>query len=65
MKRQFPSFAEQRAVELGPQELMNLIEWQLRRRPRSLRNVRSKYRTFCLDLYKMLKQAERSERLAA
>jgi hypothetical protein len=33
-KRQFLSRAELRAIELGPAELMHLLEWELRNRPK-------------------------------
>jgi hypothetical protein len=46
-----------RAVELGPIELMSLIEWELRSRPRALRNARRKYRDFCVALYRRPEKA--------
>jgi hypothetical protein len=55
--QRFPSRAEQRAVELGPVELMNLLEWRLRTRPRALRPQRRKYSQFCLELYRRLRRA--------
>jgi hypothetical protein len=52
-----PSRAAQRAVELGPVELMSLLEWRLRKHPRALRNQRRRYRQFCLGLYHRLERA--------
>lgn len=49
----------QRAEEIGPSELMALLEWELRDRLRALRNVRREYRAFCLRLYRRLARARR------
>lgn len=49
----------QRAEEIGPSELMALLEWQLRDRPCALRNVRREYSGFCLRLYRRLVRARR------
>jgi hypothetical protein len=46
----------ERAVALGPVELMNLLEWELRTRPRALRHTRKKYRDFCRCLYRRLQR---------
>jgi hypothetical protein len=48
-----------RAVELGPEELMALLEWELRNRPRALRNRRIEYKTFCRRLHQRLTRARR------
>jgi len=50
---------EERAVELGPVELMALLEWELRRRPVALRNARTKYKEFCVALYRRLEKARK------
>lgn len=52
---------EERAVELGPAELMVLLEWALRNRPRAVRNVRRSYREFCVALYRRLERARCSQ----
>jgi len=56
-RQRFPSRAEQRAVELGSIELMNQLEWALRKQPRALRAQRRKYIRFCLELYRRLVRA--------
>jgi hypothetical protein len=61
VRQRFPSRAELRAVELGPAELMNLLEWKLRKRPRALRHARRRYCQFCVALYRNL---ERNAELA-
>jgi hypothetical protein len=43
---------EERAVEVGPVELMNLLEWELRKQPRALRKVRQRYVDLCVALYR-------------
>jgi hypothetical protein len=48
-----------RAVELGPVELMALLEWELRHRPRALRNARREYVDLCQRLYARLARARR------
>jgi hypothetical protein len=48
---------KERAVEVGPVELMALLEWELRHRPRALRNIRMKYTQSCLRLYVRLEKA--------
>lgn len=60
IRRQFPSAARLRAEELGPVELMALLEFSLRNRPRALRNVRRQYSDFCLKLYRRLGRVERA-----
>jgi hypothetical protein len=57
-RRQFPSAVRRRAEELGPVELMTLLEFRLKDRPRSLRNVRREYSNFCLSLYQRLERTE-------
>jgi hypothetical protein len=57
--RKFPSAQRQRAEELGPVELIALLEWQLRNRPRALRNCRGRYASFCFWLYRYLARAQR------
>jgi hypothetical protein len=49
----------ERAVELGPVELMALLEWELRNRPRALQNQRKKYIAFCVELYRKLETTRR------
>lgn len=51
------SHREERAVQLGPLELMAQLEWTLRDRPRALRIVRRIYREFCVALYRRLERA--------
>lgn len=46
-----------RAIELGPIELVALLAWELNRRPRALRNVRTKYKQFCVELFQRLEKA--------
>ena len=50
VKRRFPTLRQSRAVEIGADELMSLVEWTFRSRPRALRNIRRIYRGFCLFL---------------
>lgn len=45
---------EQRATEIGPIELMSLLEWRLRSRPKSLRNARRSYVKLCVEMYRQL-----------
>lgn len=64
MKRTYKHRRESRAVELGPVELMALLEWELSMglygdRPRALRNVRQRYVDFCRQLYRRLQEARR------
>jgi hypothetical protein len=47
----------ERATEFGPVELVTLLEWELKHRPRALRNVRTKYKKFCLELFQRLEKA--------
>ena len=51
------SHSETRAVEIGCDELIALLEWAFRDRPRTLRNIRREYRDFCLRLYRRLGDA--------
>ncbi len=46
-----------RAVEIGPDELMNHLEYQLQHRPRALKNARSRYKQFCVALYRRPEKA--------
>lgn len=48
---------EERAVEVGPVELMALLEWELRYQPRALRNIRTKFKRFCVELFQRLEKA--------
>jgi len=56
-RRRFPTPRELRAVELGADELMARLEWELRCRPRTLQSVRARYRRFCAE---SLSRLERS-----
>ncbi len=55
-KRRFPSRRERRALELGADELIGLLEWRLRARPRGLRGARRLYRQVCLELLERLER---------
>jgi len=54
----FPSRRENRAVELGADELIARAGWIFRSRPRGLRNLRRTYRDFCLFLLEKIERAE-------
>lgn len=54
--RRFPSPRQMRAVELGADELMALLEWELRERPRALRLARGRYTVFCRRLLAQLER---------
>ena len=57
-KRQhWPTADEERALELGADELIERLEWLLRDRPTALRKVRDRYRNFCTELYRRLEKA--------
>jgi hypothetical protein len=51
-KTKWPSEKLRRAVDLGPVELMNLVEWQFRNRPVALRNCRALFENFFWRLYR-------------
>jgi hypothetical protein len=55
--RRFPSDRETRAVCIGVEELVGLLEWRLRKRARALRNLRREYSRLCLSLYSRLQRA--------
>lgn len=57
MKPFRPNWHRARAEELGPVELIALLEWELRDQPRSLRKIRRIYSDFCLALYSRLERA--------
>jgi len=56
-RRVWPSKRETRAVELGSDELQQRVEWELRHRPRALRNARRRYAAFCSLLLRRLENA--------
>jgi hypothetical protein len=58
-KTKWPSEKRRRAVNRGPVELMNLVEWQFRHRPVALRNCRVLFENFCWGLYWRLERARR------
>lgn len=47
------------ALKRGADQLMDLAEYALRGRPRSLRFVRREYRKFCLLAYRAIERAGR------
>lgn len=53
---------QERALNLGADELMSQAEWALRSRPRALRNVREAYTRFCGFLLGKIEQAPISGR---
>jgi hypothetical protein len=55
--RRFPSRREIRAIEIGCDELMALLDWQFRNRPRALRWLRRLYRFFCWLLLSVLESS--------
>jgi hypothetical protein len=57
--KRFPSRRRLRAVEVGADQLVGLLEWVLRGRPRALRNLRTRHRDYCFRLYAELERAER------
>ena len=56
-RHRFSSPRQLRAVELGADELIARLEWELRNHPRALRNLRRAYRRFCWDLLAKLERA--------
>jgi hypothetical protein len=42
------------ALKRGADELQARLEWELRNRPRALKNARQQYQSFCLRLYKAI-----------
>jgi hypothetical protein len=56
-RRRFSTPRELRAVEFGADEIHARLEWHLRCRPQALRNVRARYRRFCVE---SLSRLERS-----
>ena len=57
--KRFPTPRQQRAIELGADELHSRIEWALRNRPHALRNARRRYQDFCTSLLCHLDQTYR------
>lgn len=53
----FPTVRQVRAIDLGADELHARLEWQLRNRPKALRNARRRYASFC---YRALTEIERA-----
>ena len=58
--RRFPTRHEARAIELGADELHARLEWELRERPRALKNERRRYRAFCLTTFSQLERIAQS-----
>ena len=54
MKRKQPGAQLPRAEEVGAVELVALLEWSRRNRPRALRYARSVYVDSCRKLYALL-----------
>ena len=50
---------QKRALELGPIELMALLEWELRDRPRALQTARRIFEKAALALLACLERARR------
>jgi len=49
-----------RAVSLGPAELMNLAEFQFQDDPNALRTIRRNYTDFCLSLFTTIEGGRRT-----
>jgi len=49
----------ERALGLGPEKLIELLEWQLRDRPRALHAARGIFERACLALLLCLERARR------
>ena len=62
MKKHFPTRREQRALELGADELHGRLEWLLRERPRALRGIRENYKKFCHSLLCQIERKGRGSR---
>jgi len=58
-RRRFPSRREVRAVELGADEVQNLLEWLLRDRSRALAQARLRYRQFCTETLARIERYQR------
>lgn len=50
-----------RAVSLGPAELMNLAEFRFQDDPNTLRTIRRSYTDFCLSLYLSIEGGQNAE----
>lgn len=57
--RRSPTDRGERALKRGADELVDRAEWVLRDRPRALKNLRSRYRAFCVSIYAVLERAMR------
>jgi hypothetical protein len=55
--RKIPSARETRAVSIGCDELLNLASWTFRNRPKKIRNIRARYRKFCVELLREIERA--------
>jgi hypothetical protein len=49
-----PPTNRDRALKRGADELMNLCEWSLRRRPRALKRARARYADLCVYLHRAI-----------
>jgi hypothetical protein len=57
--KRFPTPRQQRALDIGADELHSRIEWVLRNRPQALRNARRRYQEFCSSLLRNLSRSQR------
>lgn len=59
MRRSFPTPGQVRAPEIGCDELIARLEWELRSRPKRLETVRQAYTVFCARLLETLEKVRR------
>lgn len=60
--RRFPTPRQQRAEEIGPDELLTRLEWAFRDKPRALRAIRDQNRMYCASLLARLERTYRNGR---
>ena len=58
-RRRFPTERQSRILERGADEYQNLLEHELRGRPRALKNARDKYKAFIFSQNRRLQAARR------
>ena len=58
--RRFPIETQQRAVEIGVDELQQRLEYELRSRPRALKHARDRYRRFGSEQLRRIERVHRT-----
>jgi hypothetical protein len=57
MTKRFPTKLEQRAVELGADNLIAMAEWLFRFQPRKLKILRDGHRAYCSSVLRKIERA--------